>query len=182
MSEIKSQKKQKSKQKNNSAEKLLEKGIHPILLFYGMFFTIVVLYSSLVLNRLPIILSLFILSISSFLTYYNFYGRKVVVTTHKIYFYRLGKKTITLSFAKDFLHMKYEKTRLGRILDYGTILLVTQEEKYYKIHFVTNPEEVFYTSIEAYENIMSMINPDYEKKFTKKDSEIQKQNFEKIED
>ena len=94
-----------------------------------------------------------------------------------------------LSFSKDFLHIKFDQTRLGKILNYGSILLVTQENKYYQIHFVKNPKEIFYTAIQEYENIMTLINPEYEKKLNNKsnnentlNSEISKNNFEKIED
>lgn len=182
MSESQTKAKVKQKNKSNTAIKLIEKGVHPIVLFYGISFTLIVLYSSLISHRLPLLVATLILCISSFITYYNFFGRKIVITTHKIYFYRLGKKTITLTFSKDFLHMKYEKTNLGKLLGYGSILLVTQEEKYYKIHFIHNPEEIFTTSIEAYENIMVSINPNYERKLNVVEKNNRPENFEKIED
>lgn len=183
MSEINQVKKTKKK---NKAEIVLEKKVHPIILFYDIIFSFFMMYYSLYLNRLPFLISLILLSITSFLTYYNYYGRKIVITKNKFYVYRLGKKTISLSYSKDFLHIKYEKTKLGRLLDYGSILLVTQENKYYKIHFIKEPEEVFYSSINEYENVMSLLNPKYERQLNKNSSndeiKIKKDDFEKIED
>lgn len=106
MSEINQVKKTKKK---NKAEIVLEKKVHPIILFYDIIFSFFMMYYSLYLNRLPFLISLILLSITSFLTYYNYYGRKIVITKNKFYVYRLGKKTISLSYSKDFLHIKYEK-------------------------------------------------------------------------
>lgn len=163
-----------------TTEKILEQTIHPIILFYGVTFSLFILYYTFFQNKLSILLSLGILIISTFVTYYNYVGRKIVITKNKFYVYRLGKKTISLSFSKDFLHIKYEKTRLGKILNYGTILLVTQENKYYKINFVNQPEELFYSAIEAYENVMSLVNPAYEKQLNKEVEKTEQDNFEKI--
>lgn len=178
----------KKKSKSKKAEKILEVHIHPIVVFYSIVFTILVLYYSFILERVPIVLGLLMSFISVFLSYYNFYQRKIIITKNKFYVYRLGKKTISLSFSTDFLHIKYEKTKLGRLLNYGSILLVTQENKYYKVHFVNDVEKVFYTAIEEYENVMAIYNPDYEKKLTKeKENENGEElidssdNFEKIE-
>lgn len=184
-----SESKIKDKSIKKTTEKILESKIHPILLFYGISFSLFIMYYSFINHRLPIMIALVIILIASFLTYYNYYGRKIVITKNKFYVYRLGKKTISLSFAKDFLHVKFEQTRLGKILNYGSVLLVTQENRYYQVHFVKNPEEVFYTSIEEYENIMTLINPEYEKRLSKDDAQtstvtnkISKNVFEKIED
>lgn len=175
-----------SKRKNKKAEIILEQKIHPILLFYSGTFIISVLYYSFILHRIPFFLTLVMLAITSFVTYYNYYGRKIVITRNKFYVYRLGKKIISLSYAKDFLHIKYEKTKIGRLLNYGSILLVTQDNMYYKVHFVNEPEQVFYTAINEYENVMSLINPQYERQLSKDSSTggIKKpqDDFEKIED
>lgn len=179
----------KPKKSNKKAEKILEETIHPIVLFYGISFSLFILYYAFVLNRIPFLLTFMLLSIAGFMSYYNFYGRKIVITQNKLYIYRLGKKIISLSYAKDFLHIKYEKTKIGRLLNYGSILLVTQDNMYYKIHFLNNPEKIFYTAIQEYENVMSIVNPDYEKKYVTEQSSDGKSkrinssdDFEKIDD
>lgn len=191
MNELELEKNKNNKISKKKSEKILESTIHSIVLFYGISFSLFIFYSAYFENRLSFLLTLAILSISSFVTYYNFYGRKIVITKNKFYIYRLNKKSISLSFSKDFLHIKYEKTKLGKLLNYGSILLVTQDSKYYKIHFVNNPEEIFYESIKQYENVMVLINPEYEKKLNndnnksgnseRKKNIFSENNFEKIE-
>lgn len=182
MSEVSDQKKIKKKRKTTEA--VYEQTIHPIILFYCFTFNIFICYYSFYLKRIPLIITVFLFAISIFVTYYNYYKRKIVITKNKFYAYRLGKKTISLSFSKDFLHIKYEKSKLGRLLNYGTILLVTQNNDYYKIHFVNEPNNVFYAAIEQYENVMTLINPQYEKQLNKENSENNQNylenNFEKL--
>lgn len=178
MSEVLETKKVKKKRK--TTEVIYEQTIHPIILFYSVTFNILLGYYCFVLNRIPFMLMIFLLAISGFVTYYNYYKRKIVITQNKFYTYRLGKKTISLSFSKDFLHIKYEKTKIGRLLNYGTILLVTQNNDYYKIHFVKEPEKVFFAAIEQYENVMQIINPEYEKQLNQSTVQNNDNDFEKI--
>jgi hypothetical protein len=176
----------KNIKKNKKPEIILEKNIHSIVLFYGISFSLFVLYYSFFLHKIPFFISIFILFIIFFLTYYNYYGRKVVITKNKFYIYRLNKKIISLSYAKDFLYINYEKTKLGILLNYGTILLVTQKNLYYKIYFIKDPEKIFFTAIYEYENVMKIINPQYKRKFLKEPIKNENYNFneefEKIED
>lgn len=166
----------KPKKVKNKAEKILEANAHPIILFYETLFVICIFYS-LYYKKISLIIGLIMLLASFFMTYYNYYKRKVVVTSNKFYFYRLGKKTISLSFSYDFFQIKYEKTKLGRILNYGTLILIDQKNQYYKINFISNPEEIFFCAIKEYEKVQLKINPNYEIKFTEN-----KENIDKIED
>lgn len=175
----------KSKRKIKKPEIIYEQGIHSIILFYCISFNLLIFYYCLGLSRIPFGLTIFLSIISISVSYYNYYNRKIVITRNKFYVYRLGKKTISLSFAKDFLHIKYEKTKLGKLLNYGSILLVTQDNQFYKVHFVKEPEQVFFASVSEYENVMQILNPDYEKQLNKEDSILntikKAEEFEKIE-
>lgn len=172
----------KPKIKNKKAEIIIEKKIHPIIIIYNIVFCLSIFYYSLLGHGVPFLVTFFLISITSFITYFNFYKRKIVITKNKLYIYRLGKKMVSISYASDFLYIKFEKTKLGRLLNYGTILVVTQNNTLYSVNFVREPEELFIAAIKEYENVISLINPKYEKQLDKENLLKTEEDFEKIKD
>lgn len=161
------------KNKKSKAEKVLEVNAHPILIFYEIIFIFSIFYA-IYYNKINFITGSLAIIISFFLTYYNYYKRKIVITANKFYIYRLGKKTVSLNFSNQFFQIKFEKTKLGRILNYGTLILIDQENKYYKIDFISNPESVFFSSIKEYEKIQEKINPNYVKTLNEETNNLDK--------
>ena len=171
----------KQAKKKQKIEKILEESASSVLLFYSAFIFIILFYYGFIANKIPVFFTLLFIGLSAFWLYFNYYKRKIIITKNKFYIYRLGKKSVSLNFSSDFLHIKFEKSRLGKIFNYGTLLLVDQKNQFYKIDFINNPEQVFYTTIETYEDVMVKINTDYERKYIKTNSEHDKKiNFEKV--
>lgn len=161
-----SEKKRKIKENNNkkNAEKLLEVTAHPILIFYN-FILFVVLTILLVNNKVSLIVFFLTIIPSFYFTYYNYYKRKVVVTKNKIYIYRLGKKSASLSFSNQFKFIKYEKNKISSLLNYGSLFLIDVNNEIYSVHFITDPEKIFSLSVQQFEDIQYKLDPDFIKTF-----------------
>lgn len=110
------------------------------------------------------------LSLTAFYYIYpitNFYKRKLVITNNKVYSYFLGKKKYSCHYITDFYMIKFEQDRLGKIFNYGSLLIVDQNKKVFTYHFLDNVASISETIIITYENYLSLKNPDYVRRYVK---------------
>lgn len=146
-------------------KKIHEEKTSIFLVIYTSIYSFFILYYGIFTNNKFLIPSLFLSILLCLLCYYNYTNRKILVTENKIYLYKLGKKTGSISFINDFHYIDYHQSILGRIFNYGTIFIVNNDKFYYKIHFICNPKILFEKSVIAYEDFISKKDSTYVKKF-----------------
>ena len=98
----------------------------------------------------------------------QFFGKKYVLTDKKFYFYEKNKKVFSGTLLEDFNLIDFQQTLIGKILNYGTLILVKNDKSYYSYSYLNNVENVYEKTILQYEKLILEINPDFEAPFTNK--------------
>lgn len=130
-----------------------------------MIMTLLTLYYGFKLNKLNTFITLTLVLLYQIYPTINYYKKKLVVTNNKIYFYYLGKSSYSCHYLQDFGQLYYEQDRLGKIFNYGTLILVNQQNKFYQYNYLHNPAEIYEKIVLTYEDYISMKDPTYEKTY-----------------
>ena len=110
----------------------------------------------------------------------QFFGKKYVLTDKKFYFYEKNKKVFSGTLLEDFNLIDFQQTLIGKILNYGTLILVKNDKSYYSYSYLNNVENVYEKTILQYEKLILEINPDFEAPFTNKKNHKNIDSLDKI--
>lgn len=153
---------------------------HWSITIFPMLFTAIALYYTFYSTKInPLLIGGILLSWAG-IYYFNFYGKKIILTDKKIYVYSKGKKIISWSLAKDFAYINYEQTNFNRFFKCGTLIIVSESKEMYTYFFLEHVEEMHAAIITAFENEMVRLNPQYVRQYVPE--HLKKNNLDKIED
>lgn len=152
----------KKNKKKKEPNILLQKTTHPIAFFYSGIIFLLCIYYTLSNKGYGFAILFGMLVFLGIQYYFMFYGKKILLTEHKIYVYSKGKKHISWDLIKDFQYVNYNEDRLGKIFHCGTLNIMDKNKKVYSYFYLSDCKEVFDSIIELYEKKMVQIDPTYE--------------------
>jgi hypothetical protein len=132
-----------------------------IFLYPGFISLLMVVY---IIKNPNINNALLCLGISAFLFitgYFSFKNRKILITKNSIYVYSGEKKFLHWSIQNDFLGIEIQQDRLGKIFNYGTVIIANKDKSLYQQSFIDNPELFKDNLMVSYENIMKKLDPNF---------------------
>lgn len=110
-----------------------------------------------------------------FITYYK---RKIIIKNNRVDIYFLGKKQASIHYLKDFYSITYQQDKLGKIFNYGSLIIIDQNKKIHSLYFLNKIFETYETIITTYESYLTSKNKNYIKIYNK-DENINEINKEK---
>ena len=126
------------KKKSKKPEIILEGKTNISVFFYPILFLLITLYYTFFIEKskhILIILPIVFLVISY---YFSVYGKKILLTSKKIYVYQRNKKIISWSFLEDLDYIKYEQTRINKIFRSGTLIIINKNKEMYSYNHLSN--------------------------------------------
>jgi len=96
-----------------------------------------------------------IIFIPSFLQWKN---KKMFITKNKIYVYIGKDKIIGWNLLEEVKTITVNQSKYGKILNYGTLTLINQNEQSYDFEFLNDPKQMFEKIIAQHEYIIKKIN------------------------
>ena len=106
--------------------------------------------------------------------------KKKLTCVIKERFYEKNKKVFSGTLLEDFNLIDFQQTLIGKILNYGTLILVKNDKSYYSYSYLNNVENVYEKTILQYEKLILEINPDFEAPFTNKKNHKNIDSLDKI--
>lgn len=162
----------KSSKRRKKPNIVLEEHTNLFIFFYPILFSLCLIYYTFHTNSNMLIFLIGAFIFIALQYYFMVYGKKFILTDKKIYVYSKNKKVLSWNLIGDFAYINYSQERLGRWLNYGSLIIVNQEKESYIYHFLNNPKKVYENVIQQYEDLMSKIDPTYEKQFVIKESKL----------
>ena len=97
--------------------------------------------------------------IFSFLNYFN---KKIILTKSTIYLFINKKSTFSVKLSSNFKLFDIKQTKIGKILNYGTIYIVDTNNNFIEYKFFKDPLSFRKKLVKVYEREMKKINPDFQ--------------------
>lgn len=91
----------------------------------------------------------------------RYFGNRLFISEEKIYVYLNNKKFISWDLIDDFKYMEFNQSFLGKIFDYGSLMLVNQQNQMYVYKYIKKPKKTYSMIIFAHEKIIKDQDPDY---------------------
>ena len=151
-----------SAKKRKKQNILIERHTSLFVFFYPALVTICAIYYILSHPKFQILSILIPIIFLGYQFYFSYYGKRVVVTEQKIYVFSRNKKLISWHLLNDFAYISYEKSRLGTLFAFGTLIIVNQNKEMYSYFYLNDYFKVFETIIKKHEQMVKEVNPDYE--------------------
>lgn len=101
--------------------------------------------------------------------YFNYNKKKIFITNKKIYYYSRGKKVLSLPLVGGFLNIGYSQSKLGKILNYGTLKILTNQDVLFTYKYLNDGKAIYEKIIEQHVIETKKIDPNYEMIILKED-------------
>lgn len=161
---------------------IIERHTSGFIFLIPIVLSILTLTYGLYYGKLSVLMTLLLVGMYMAYAISGYYKRKVVVTNNKVYYYFLGKKNYDFHYVNDFYMVHFQQDRLGKFFNYGTLILIDQDKKMYQFHFLPEVFQVYEEIIIAYEDYMTLKNPNYEKRYERTTKKITSDSIDSLED
>ncbi len=116
--------------------------------------------------------------VSFFLISYFYYDRmSIYLTGSSVYVFKNGEPIFNSNLVENFKLLDIEETKIGKYLNYGTFIIVNQDDKFFSYKFLEDPYEFKKQVIKRYYKLMQKKDPGfslpqeiYEEVFGKKEN------------
>lgn len=160
------------KKKQKKPEIILESKTSVSIFFYPVLFLLITLYYTFFIEKSKHLLILLPI-IFIFITYFfSVYGKKILLTSKKIYIYNRNKKIISWLFLEDLDYIKYEQTKINKIFKSGTLIIINKKKEMYSYNHLSNVADIYQKILDIIEDELQKIDPNYEKVFTNKNNNV----------
>ena len=107
------------------------------------------------------VLFLFISLICFIAPFLNFHKKSIILTKKSIYLFLRDKEIFKLSLESDFAFVDVKQDRMGKLLNYGTLVLSDSNNNIYEYFFLSNPQKFKEKIINLHLKIMREIDPNF---------------------
>lgn len=149
----------------------------PVAIFISM------LFYSIFLDKGNHFFTIFIASLFPLIPAFLFYyGKRIILTPNKVYIYIKNKKFISWKIIGDFKHVEYSQSRLGKLFNFGTLLIVNQNNESYQYMYLNNVQQMYEHIIIRYEKLMKRLDPDFIPVYKQKEVKTEIDSLDTIEE
>ncbi len=138
-----------------------------------------------------IIITLILFFLFFLITFLDYDRKTIYLTGSSIYIFLNGKQIFSSSLVDNFKIIELKQDRLGKFLNYGSLIFLNNDKTYYEFKYLDNPSELYNKTLKRYEKTMQKIDPNFkldnellhtkdEKESNDKDGEVD--SIDKIED
>lgn len=107
-------------------------------------------------------------------SFLNFYQKEIYLTGNSIYIYVREKKIHSFSILEDLKALDIRQDKLGKFLNYGTLILDTKQHGVVTYMFLSNPEKMLDSIMYRYEHLMKKNDPSFVPTYKKNKEETKK--------
>lgn len=158
--------------KNKQPKVILESKAHfsfflypTILLIIGLYYT----FSNLKSNYFILIGMLLFIGLQY---YFNYYGKKLVLTDKKIYIFSRNKKKISWSLVDDLEYVSYQQNKLNKLFNSGSLILINNNKEMYTYNYLPNIVDIYEKILLTYDIEMKRLDPNHEMVFTNQNNVV----------
>jgi hypothetical protein len=107
-------------------------------------------------------------------SFLNFYQKEIYLTGNSIHIYVRGKKIHSFSILEDLKALDIRQDKLGKTLNYGTLIIDTKQYGVVTYMFLSEPEKMLDSIMYRYEYLMKKNDPSFVQTYKKNKEETKK--------
>lgn len=151
-----------AKKKKRLPPILISRKTHWACFLAPLFFILIYIYYSITNNEINPYFIIFIILFFISQYFLHYHGKRIFITDKKIYAYSRKKKILSLPLVGGFTHISYKQSKLGKILNYGTLHILTIENTLFTYQYLQDCSLMYDKILEQHVIEVKKIDPDYE--------------------
>lgn len=108
-----------------------------------------------------ILISLFIFVPFFVVAFLNYSYKKIYLTKSSLYYFKSGISIFSVKLNDDFFIFDIKQSVLGKLLNYGEVIIVNRDNQFISCPYVSNPLKLKNKLVKRYETEMKKVDPTF---------------------